>query len=155
MQGGTGSTSESLEMPEAFAERLEPGTPDVPALAAAAAAAAWLEDRGVAAVAAVGRDLADRTAAELSGLAGVRVARGEAAAGIVSFTVQGYDPADVAAILEQAAGVQVRSGFHCAAVVHEHLGTRSGGTVRASFGPFNTAADVEALVAAVAAVVRG
>jgi selenocysteine lyase/cysteine desulfurase len=83
------------------------------------------------------------------------VARGEAAAAIVSFTVEGYDPADVAAILEQAAGVQVRSGFHCAAVVHEHLGTRAGGTVRASFGPFNTAADVETLVGAVATIVNG
>ena len=155
LQGGTGSASESLEMPEAFAERLEPGTPDVPALAAAAAAAAWLEERGVAAVAAVGRDLADRAAAELGGLSGVTVARAASAAPIVSFTVEGYDPADVAAILEQVAGVQVRSGFHCAALVHEHLKTRSGGTVRASFGPSNTAADVEALVAAVAAVTRG
>lgn len=155
LQGGTGSASESLEMPEAFTERLEPGTPDVPALAAAAAAAGWMEEQGLEAVAAVGRDLADRGASELAGLAGVRVTRAAAAAAIVSFTVEGYDPADVAAILEQAAGVQVRSGFHCAALVHEHLGTRSGGTVRASFGPFSTAADVEALVGAVAALARG
>jgi cysteine desulfurase/selenocysteine lyase len=155
VQGGTGSASESLEMPAAFTERLEVGTPDVPALAAAVAAASWIEGRGVEAVAAVGRHLADRCAAGLGELAGVRVARGAEAAAIVSFTVEGYDPADVAAILEQAAGVQVRSGFHCAALVHEHLGTRVGGTVRASFGPFNTAADVEALVGAVAAIVRG
>ncbi len=155
VQGGTGSASESLEMPEAFAERFEAGTPDVPALAAAAAAAVWLEGRGGESLAAVGGDLAARCAAELAGLAGVRVARVADAAPIVSFTVEGYDPADVAAILEQAAGVQVRSGFHCAALVHEHLGTRAGGTVRASFGPFNTAADVEALVGAVAAIVRG
>ena len=155
VQGGTGSASESLEMPAAFTERLEVGTPDVPALAAAVAAAGWIEGRGVEAVAAVGRHLADRCAAGLGELAGVGVARGAEAAAIVSFTVEGYDPADVAAILEQAAGVQVRSGFHCAALVHEHLGTRVGGTVRASFGPFNTAADVEALVGAVAAIVRG
>ena len=56
----------------------------------------------------------------------------------------------VAAVLEQAAGVEVRSGLHCAALIHDHLGTRPGGTVRASFGPFNTRADVDALVAAVA-----
>jgi len=155
VQGGTGSASESLSMPQAFTERLEAGTPDVPALAAAHAAVGWLGDRGVAAVAAAGRGLADRCAAELGTLAGVRVVRGDAAAAIVSFTVEGYDPADVAAILEQAAGVQVRSGFHCAALVHEHLGTRAGGTVRASFGPFNTAADVEATVEAVAALTRG
>ena len=83
----------------------------------------------------------------------MRVVGGERAAPIVSFTVEGYDPSDVAAILEQAAGVQVRSGFHCAACVHEQLGTRAGGTVRASYGPFNTAADVEAVVRAVAMIV--
>jgi selenocysteine lyase/cysteine desulfurase len=49
-------------------------------------------------------------------------------------------------ILEQAAGVEVRSGFHCAAAVHEHLGTAAGGTVRASFGPGNDQADVDAVV---------
>jgi cysteine desulfurase/selenocysteine lyase len=155
VQGGTGSASESLEMPAAFSERLEPGTPDVPALAAAVAAASWVEAQGVAAVAAVGGELADRCAAELGGLTGVRVARAATAAPIVSFTVEGYDPAEIAAILDQAAAVQVRSGVHCAALVHEHLRTRVGGTVRASFGPFNTAGDVEALVGAVAAIVRG
>jgi cysteine desulfurase / selenocysteine lyase len=68
----------------------------------------------------------------------------------VSFTVEGYAPADVAAVLETAAGVQVRSGFHCAALIHEQLGTKRDGTVRASFGPFSTAADVAALVVTVA-----
>jgi len=68
---------------------------------------------------------------------------------IVSFTVSGYDPADVAVVVEQAAGVQLRSGFHCAACIHRHLGTAAAGTVRASFGPFNTAADVDALVGVV------
>lgn len=155
LQGGTGSASESLDMPEAFTERFEAGTPDVPALAAAGAAADWLEGRGLSAIAAAGSGLARDCAAGLSGLAGVRVARGSPAAAIVSFTVEGYDPADVAAILEQAAGVQVRSGFHCAAAVHEHLGTQAGGTVRASFGPFSTAADVEAVVRTVTTLARG
>jgi selenocysteine lyase/cysteine desulfurase len=82
----------------------------------------------------------------------VRVFAAAAGAPIVSFTVAGHDPAEVAAILEQAAGVEVRSGFHCAAAIHDHLGTRAGGTVRASFGPFNTEADVDAVVETVAAV---
>jgi selenocysteine lyase/cysteine desulfurase len=47
----------------------------------------------------------------------------------------------------------VRAGFHCAALVHRHLGTTPGGTVRASFGPFNGPADAEAVVAAVATLV--
>jgi len=46
-------------------------------------------------------------------------------------------------------GVQARSGFHCAACVHDQIGTRASGTVRVSFGPFNTDDDVEAVVRSV------
>lgn len=153
--GGTGTASESLGMPEAFAPRHEAGSPDVPALAGLVAAAAWHAQPGVAATAAGCRLLADECAARLAAIGGVRVLGGPRAAAIVSFTVEGYDPADVAVILEQAAGVQVRSGFHCAALIHEHLGTSGGGTVRAAFGPFNSPADVEALVQAVATIAGG
>ena len=145
VQGGTGSASDSLDMPEAFADRLEAGTPDVPALAALAAAVSWLEERSVAAVGVACRRLAADAASRLGGLRGVVVQAVPDGAPIVSFTVEGYAPADVAAVLETAAGVQVRSGFHCAALIHEPLGTNRDGTVRASFGPFSTAADVAAL----------
>jgi cysteine desulfurase/selenocysteine lyase len=150
VQGGTGSASDSLDMPEAFFERLEAGTPDVPALAALGAAADWIEERGVPAVGAACRRLAAEAAGRLGELRGVAVQSAADGAPIVSFTVEGYAPADVATVLETAAGVKVRSGFHCAALIHEHLGTRHDGTVRASFGPFNTGDDVSALTAAVA-----
>lgn len=153
VQGGTGSASESLDMPEAFVDRLEAGSPDVPALAALAAAVAWLESRGVAAIGTECRRLAAVTAGRLCDLRGLAVWSAADGAPIVSFAVEGYAPADVAVMLETAAGVQVRSGFHCAALIHEHLGTRPDGTVRASFGPFNTDADVAALAAAVAELV--
>ncbi len=150
VQGGTGSASDSLDMPEAFSERLEPGTPDLPALAGLAAAIDWLEQESLPAVAARCRGLAADAAARLAELRGVRViASVDAGAPIVSFTVDGYDPAEIAMLLEHMAGVQARSGFHCAACVHDSIGTRAGGTVRLSFGPFNTADDVEATVAAI------
>jgi len=155
LQGGTGSASDSLEMPAAFTERMEAGSPDVPALAAVVAACEWHEKRDVAATGAACRDLADACAAELAGLRGVRVVGRRRGASIVSFTVEGYDPADVAAILENAEGVQVRAGHHCAARIHDFLGTRAGGTVRAGFGPFNDESDVAAVVRGVAALAAG
>jgi len=155
LQGGTGSASDSLEMPAAFTERMEAGSPDVPALAAFVAACGWLEGRGVTATGGRCRSLAEACAAELAGLRGVRVVGGSRGAPIVSFTVEGYDPADVSAILENAGGVQVRAGHHCAARIHDHLGTRAGGTVRAGFGPFNDESDVVAVVRGVAALVAG
>jgi selenocysteine lyase/cysteine desulfurase len=104
----------------------------------------------VPAVGAACRRLAAEAAGRLGELRGVAVQSAADGAPIVRFTVEGYAPADVATVLETAAGVKVRSGFHCAALIHEHLGTRHDGTVRASFGPFNTGDDVSALTAAVA-----
>jgi len=155
VQGGTGSASDSLEMPETFTDRLEAGTPDVPALAALAAGIGWLEEQGVAAVGTRCRGLAAACVARLASIRGVRVIGMPDGGPIVSFTVEGYDPADVAVLVEQIAGVQVRSGHHCAARIHEHLGTAAGGTVRASFGPFNTEDDVDALVGAVETITGG
>ncbi|MDA0254702.1 MAG: aminotransferase class V-fold PLP-dependent enzyme [Planctomycetota bacterium] len=155
IQGGTGMASDSLEMPEGFSARMEAGSPDVPALAAFEAAAAWLTSRGLVATAAASCSLADALAVRLGEVRGVRVIGGPRVAGIVSFVVEGYDPAEVAVILEQAAGAQVRSGFHCAARIHESLGTQAGGTVRAAFGPDNEMADVEAVVATVATLQMG
>jgi cysteine desulfurase / selenocysteine lyase len=152
VQGGTGSASDSLDMPEAFTDRLEAGTPDVPALAALGAAVAWLDGRGIDAVAASSRTVADACASGLRSLRGVRVIAAGAAAPIVSFTVEGYAPAEAAVLVEQIAGAEVRAGHHCAAAVHDALGTRHGGTVRASFGPFTSAADAAALVEAVASI---
>ena len=71
--------------------------------------------------------------------------------GIVSMNIRGFDPQEVAASLDAARRIQVRSGIHCAPRMHEALGTlRTGGTVRLSLGPFNTAQDIDAAVEAVA-----
>lgn len=150
VQGGTGSASDSLDMPAVFSDRLEAGTPDLPALAALDAAAAWITTETVEQVGSRCRDLATACAERLREIRGARVFAALAGGPpIVSFTLEGYDPAELAVMLEQAAGVQARSGFHCAALVHECLGTQAGGTVRLAFGPFNTASDVAAVVAAV------
>jgi selenocysteine lyase/cysteine desulfurase len=124
----------------------------------------WIESQSIERTGQHCRGLAASAAARLGECSGVRVigpyankdgptggdrSAGERVAPIVSFTVEGYDPAEVSVLLEQIAGVQVRSGFHCAACIHPHLGTQAGGTVRASFGPFNTGDDVDALVEAV------
>ena len=58
-------------------------------------------------------------------------------------------PADVGYILQNSFGITVRTGLHCAPLVHRLIGTDPHGTVRASLGAFNTAADVDALCDAV------
>ena len=65
---------------------------------------------------------------------------------IVSFTIAGAHPEDVAQLLDRR-GVFVRHGHHCTMPLHEWLGVSA--TVRASFGCYNSTADVDALVGAI------
>lgn len=157
LQGGTGSASESLDMPAGLPEQLEVGTADLPAAAALAAAVAWRAAPEHHDLLAGCGQLARDCRAGLEAIPRVRVWGGdEPAAGgppIVSFVVDGFSPAETAALLEQIAGVQVRAGFHCAAAIHDGLGTAAAGTVRVAFGPFNTSGDLEAVVHAVEAIV--
>lgn len=67
-------------------------------------------------------------------------------AGIVSFNVDGVHPHDVAQVAAEH-GVAVRAGHHCCQPLMRRLGVPA--TVRASFAPYNTADDVDALIEAI------
>ena len=83
----------------------------------------------------------------LSQVEGLHVYSAGNRCGIVSFNIHGYDPREVATMLDSAAGIQVRSGLHCAPLMHAVLGTAdSGGAVRASCGHWTTEADIDELV---------
>ncbi|MCY1177396.1 Cysteine desulfurase SufS [compost metagenome] len=75
----------------------------------------------------------------------------EDSAGIVSFSIQGVHPHDIGTILDEA-GVAVRAGHHCAQPLMETLGVDA--TARVSFGVYNTADDVAALVRGIERVTR-
>ena len=63
--------------------------------------------------------------------------------GIISFTVDGVHPHDIASILD-AANVNVRAGHHCAQPLLKHLGVFA--TARASFAFYNTEEDIDRFV---------
>ncbi len=67
--------------------------------------------------------------------------------GVVSFNLAANDPHEVATLLDATAGIEVRSGLHCAPRMHAALGTLAlNGTVRVSVGPFNTSDDIDAVL---------
>ena len=70
--------------------------------------------------------------------------------GVLSFNIKGFEAVNTGTLLDGDYDIACRTGLHCAPLVHEHLGTdRIGGTVRMGFGPFNTEAHVDAVLAAV------
>jgi len=73
--------------------------------------------------------------------------------GVVSFTVDGLHPHDVAHMLDEASGIMVRSGEHCCIPLMRLLGAREG-TVRASLHLYNNEDDVERLITTVGEISR-
>ena len=156
-QGGTGTQSELDQQPFEMPEKFESGNLNLPGIAGLGAGVRWLLSRDLAELHVQQMSLTQQLLAGLSQLAGVRIVGPPTIAervGLVSITVDGYDPQELAATLDSAAGIQARAGLHCAPLVHQTLGTLAqGGTLRFSLGPFNTAADIAMTIEAIAAIV--
>ena len=73
----------------------------------------------------------------------------------ISFTVPGFSPSDIGYILAGTYGIQVRTGLHCAPLLHRYLGTEKEGTVRVSISFMTKEEEVRALVEAVAEFTAG
>ena len=143
--GGTGSLSQSYEMPDFLPDRAEAGTLNVPGIAGLQAGLAYLERRGIERVFRSECRQAIRCVKGLEKL-GFRVFSGENQGGTVSF-IGNADPEEIAAYLAKR-GIAVRAGLHCAPLAHESAGTLPAGTVRISFGHDATDAQTGTLLQA-------
>ena len=125
--------------------KFEAGTPGIVAQIGLGVALEYMTGLGMDAIAAHEADLRDYAQARLSGLNWLNLQGKSATKGaIFSFTLNGAAHAhDISTVLDKK-GIAVRAGTHCAMPLMEHLGV--GATCRASFGLYNTRAEVDALV---------
>ncbi len=128
--------------------KFEAGTPPIAEAIGLGAAIDYVNDVGRAAARAHEHDLLAYATEQVGALNWVKI-HGEAPGkgAIISFSVDGAHPHDVATIIDRS-GVAVRAGHHCAEPLMAHMGVT--GTARASFAMYNTRADVDAFVAALA-----
>ena len=157
-QGGTGTQSDEDRQPDSLPDKYEPGNLNVPAVIGLGEGIAYLEQAGLENVRQHAWTLTDRLLGGFSEIRGVTVYGPRNAAeqlGVVSISVAGLDPREVAAMLDSSHRVQVRAGIQCAPYMHQALGTtRLGGTVRFSTSVFTSEQDVDVAVAAVADIAR-
>ncbi|MEV6826010.1 cysteine desulfurase [Amycolatopsis sp. NPDC051102] len=133
--------------------RFEAGSPNIAGMVGTAAAMDYLDDLGREAVGAHDAALAARAAEGLRALDGVTVYGAQKPlGGIVSFNVDGVHPHDVGGHLDTF-GIATRTGVHCATPFIDGLGIV--GSVRASFGVYNTIEEVDLLIESVATAEKG
>lgn len=158
VSGGTGSVSDSEDIPLYLPDRFEPGTPNLPGIYGWEAALAYLESVTVEAAAAHDRTLSERFLIGLRDMPGVALIgpdTAEGRVGVFSLDFPGKDNAEITARLEEDFGILTRCGLHCAPSAHRTLGTFPRGTVRLSLGWFNTEDDIDRALQAVKAVSAG
>lgn len=125
--------------------RFEAGTPAFVEAVGLGAAIDYVQSIGIGAIAAHEADLTAYAMEKLSAVNSLRlIGTPEHKAGVISFVLEGIHPHDIGTILDRE-GIAVRVGQHCAHPLMERFGVPA--TVRASFGLYNTRAEVDALCA--------
>ncbi|MBQ9148881.1 MAG: aminotransferase class V-fold PLP-dependent enzyme [Oscillospiraceae bacterium] len=161
LSGGTGSISHTEEIPEFMPDRFEPGTMNLPGIMGLHAGLTWLEETGIEKIRShelglTGRFLAGLEKLEASG--DIRIVGKKTLddrTGVVSVQTLKKELSQAAFELDAEYGIQTRVGLHCAPSAHQSLGTYPTGTIRFSFGWFNTEADVNAALAALEEICYG
>ena len=151
--GGSGIHTFDRHHPEEMPTRLEAGTLNMHGIAGLHAALEHLDEVGMDAIRAKECALAKCFFDGVANLPSVIIYgdfTAEERAPIVALNIAEVDSGAVADALLMEYGIQTRSGGHCAPLMHEALGTVQQGAVRFSFNWFNTEAEVDAAVAAVA-----
>ena len=141
IEGGSGTSSKSLYMPEVLPEALEAGTLGLPGIVALSEGVRFLEVYGPCEVERRLAHLTDLLKERILAVDGTRIIGAQN--GVVSFLLRDVGSEQTAALLDKD-GICTRAGLHCAPLAHETLGTRDTGAVRASLSVFNTEREVDA-----------
>ncbi len=145
LSGGSGSESRRAAMPLGLPERYEAGTLPTPAIASLAAGINFVKSIGLEEIEARESALVRRSAEILSSFSGIRIwSRADHGGSLMSFSHEHLDPERIARRLGERE-ICARAGYHCAPLAHDSAGTDPRGTVRLSFGVFNTERELEIL----------
>ncbi|MFY9447765.1 MAG: aminotransferase class V-fold PLP-dependent enzyme [Dethiobacteria bacterium] len=151
-QGGTGFNSLSEYQPVIWPEAFEAGTMNMPGIISMGCGIEFIEEKGLEEIGARQRRHLEFLWEALSKVQGVQLygpEPNENRIAVLSFTIEGWEPNDIADILQYNYHIQVRSGLHCAPLAHKTLGTMPEGTVRLSPGYFTRLEELKQVVQAV------
>ena len=152
--GGTGSMSDSEELPPYLPDRFESGTPNLPGIYGWSAAMEYViktfahrQEREEALTRQFLQGLSSMTHVQVIGNKGMKNRTG-----VIALDFLNKDNAEVSDELEQCFGILTRCGLHCAPSAHKTLGTFPRGVVRFSIGPSTTEEEVQLTLEAIEAI---
>lgn len=155
IEGGSGTESAPEAMPEALPLRLEAGTQNAVGIAGLLAGVRFVLEQGVERIRAHEMELTALLIEELRGVPGLTVlgpADVSQRTAVVSVTVEGYVPDQLAMVLDEVFDIATRAGLHCAPQAHRTADTLEIGALRFSPGYFNTVDEIHAAAEALKSI---
>lgn len=151
VEGGSGSESLNLKQPLKMPERLMAGTADCPGIAALGEGVKFVLEEGTHTIFEHENFLMNRFYEKIKNIENVLVYTDDLkGCGVLSINIKNTDPVEISNLLDRNFNIATRGGFHCAPLCHKMLKTiDTGGTVRFSFGYFNTKKDADAAAFAI------
>jgi cysteine desulfurase/selenocysteine lyase len=126
--------------------KFEAGTPNITSVIAFGAAIDFLNEVGITAIAEWKHELLEYATSKLKEIEGIKFyGESPAKTSVISFNINGIHSYDLGMLLDKM-GIALRTGHHCADTVMQHFGIQ--GTVRISFGMYNTKEEIDIFIAA-------
>ena len=161
--GGTGSKSDEYDQPDMLPDKFESGTLNIPGIIGLKKATEYIISEGTEKIYKKEMMLTSKFVSEVKMIRNVRVigniddyqnTRYKQKVAVVSLNFPEHDNAEIAAKLDENYGIMTRCGLHCAPAAHKTLGTYPHGTVRFSFGYFNSPDDVDQIIHAIKEILK-
>lgn len=156
MEGGSGGDSLSFNHPDHMPDLLTYGTANAPAIAALGAGIDFIKAQGIKNIFMHENMLLSRFEEKIKNIKGVRLYTPSlSGVNVCSINLEGRDCVEVSEILDRRFNIATRAGFHCSPLCHAMLSTiDTGGTLRFSFGFFNTKNQVDKAALAIDKIVK-
>ncbi|MFD3156126.1 aminotransferase class V-fold PLP-dependent enzyme [Haloimpatiens sp. FM7330] len=153
--GGTGSDSHLLEQPNFMPDKFESGTLNTPGIAGLCEGVKFIRKIGIENIRKHEKELTEYLWMELKKVSFIKLYGDfniSKRTAVISFNIDNMDSSDVGYYLNSK-GIAVRTGYHCAPLIHKIIGTENMGTVRVSPGYFNSFGDIEYFVETIKKVI--
>jgi len=156
--GGTGSLSHEIMQPEFLPDKFESGTMNIPAIMGLKKSLEYIKSVGIKTIFEKEIKLAEKFISRMSKFDDVCIVGKKGMLGriaVVSLNFKNRDNAEIAAALDCDYGIMTRCGLHCAPLAHKTLRTYPHGTVRFSFGHFNTPDEIDYIADSIEEILKG
>lgn len=156
-EGGTGSFSEYEMQPETLPDKYESGTLNIPGIIGLNASLKYINRFGINNIYEYEQELTSLFLEKILNIKGIKLSglkQVEGRTSVFSIDFLSLDNGEAAFRLDNEFGIMTRVGFHCAPSAHKTLETYPKGSVRFSFGHFNTKKDIEYIVSSISKILR-